>query len=344
MRALITGVTGQDGSYLAELLLGKGYEVYGLERRVALEDQSSRRHVKGTRIIPCDITNYSSVISAFDHVSPDEVYHLAAQSDVAYSFRDPFQTMDINIKGVLNILEAIRNHHPNTKLYFAGSSEMFGDVLDSPQTEKTPFNPRSPYGVSKVSGFFFTKNYRESYNLFACSGMLFNHESPRRGKEFVTRKITSAVAEMKAGINKPLLLGNLDAKRDWGFSGDYVEAMWMMLQNDKPTDYVVGTGETHTVREFVKEAFNIAGVDYEIVNLHSLSAEEADKEIERLSQNKDKHYIIQHPELYRPAEVDLLLADSSKIKRELGWEPKIKFEALVRMMVESDIAVSSGKK
>jgi GDPmannose 4,6-dehydratase len=336
-KALITGITGQDGTYLSEFLLSKGYEVYGIARRVALEDQNSRRKVEGTTIIPGDVMDYSSVVLAFNKIRPDEVYHLAAQSDVGYSFKDPFQTLHVNIDGTVNILEAIKNHKLDTKFYFAGSSEMFGEVLESPQTEKTPFNPRSPYGVSKVAGFLFTKNYRESYGLFACSGMLFNHESPRRGKEFVTRKITNAISEMRKGKNNVLILGNLDTKRDWGFSGDYVKAMWMMLQNDKPVDYVVGTGETHTIKEFIQKAFNSASLDYELIDLHNLPEEEADKKIKEFSKNKNKCYVFQHPKFYRPAEVDLLLADYSKIKKELGWRPKIHLEELVKMMVESDI-------
>jgi len=336
-RALVTGISGQDGSYLSELLLNKGYEVFGLERRVALEDQNSRRRVEGTKIIPCDITDYSSVVLAFNKILPDEVYHLAAQSFVAESFVDPFQTFDTNINGTLNILEAIRNHKSDTKFYFAGSSEMFGAALETPQNEKTPFNPRSPYGISKVAGFFTTKNYRESYNLFACSGMLFNHESPRRGKEFVTRKITCAIADIKKNKDNVIVLGNLDAKRDWGFSGDYVKAMWMMLQNDKPTDYVVGTGETHTIKEFISKSFEVANLDYEIVDLHNLTNGEADKRIADLRNEKEKCFVIQHPKFYRPADVDLLLANPSKIKEELGWEPIVKFEELVKMMIERDL-------
>lgn len=336
--ALITGISGQDGSYLSELLLSQGYEVFGLERRVALEDQNSRRKIEGTKIIPCDITNYSSVVLAFNKVRPDEVYHLAAQSFVADSFVDPFQTLDTNITGTLNMLEAIRNNKPDTRFYFAGSSEMFGKALEIPQTEKTPLNPRSPYGISKVAGFFLTKNYRESYNLHACSGILFNHESPRRGKEFVTRKITCAVADMKRKKNNILILGNLDSKRDWGFSGDYVRAMWMMLQTDKPEDYVIGTGETHTIKEFIHNAFDAANLKYKLVDLHDLTVEEADKRIDELKKEKENNFVVQHPKFYRPAEVDLLLADYSKAKKELGWQPKVQFEELVKRMVDSDLS------
>ncbi|MDD3151248.1 MAG: GDP-mannose 4,6-dehydratase [Candidatus Gastranaerophilales bacterium] len=310
-KALITGITGQDGGYLAELLEGKGYEVFGLKRRVALEDQSARRSFSGTAI-PCDITNYGSVTAALLKVMPNEVYHLAAQSDVAYSFKDPFQTLDVNIQGTTNVLEAIRHNKPDAKFYFAGSSEMFGNVLEEPQTEKTPFNPRSPYGISKAAGFFLTKNYREAYNLFACSGILFNHESPRRGKEFVTRKITDAIAKIKAGEQNFVTLGNLDTKRDWGFSKDYVEAMWLMLQQDKPDDYVIATNESHTLEEFLSEAFSHVGLNW-------------------------KDHVRTDPSFIRPSDVITLRGDYTKAHTKLGWEPKIKFKELVRMMVESDL-------
>ena len=308
--SLISGISGQDGSYLSEFLAKKGYEVFGLERRIALEDQSNRRKVVGT-IIPCDITNYSSVFNAVQKIMPDEIYHLAAQSDVAYSFKDPFQTLDINILGTLNLLEAMRLQTPNSKFYFAGSSEMFGKAEQEPQNELTPFHPRSPYGVSKCAGYHLCQNYREAYNLFICNGILFNHESPRRGKEFVTRKITSTIKQIKEGKETKLRLGNLDAKRDWGFSGDYVEAMWLMLQQENPDDYVIATNETHTVREFVDEAFRIAKLDI-------------------------NDYLETDPEMFRPSDVVLLRGDYSKAKRKLGWEPKVRFKELVRMMVEHD--------
>jgi len=310
-KALVSGITGQDGSYLTEFL-SKEYEIYGLERRIALEDQTDRhRKELNAVIIPCDITNYASVFAAVQKIMPDEIYHLASQSDVGYSFKDPFQTLDTNINGTLNILEAMRTLIPKSKLYFAGSSEMFGKVEEEPQNENTRFNPRSPYGVSKCAGFYLSQNYREAYNLFICNGILFNHESPRRGKEFVTRKITDGIKKIKEGKEKELRLGNLDTKRDWGFAGDYVEAMWLMLQQDKPDDYVIATNETHTIREFVNEAFKIAGLD------------------------PDK-YVKIDKEFFRPSDVVLLKGDYSKAKKKLGWEPKIKFKGLVRMMMEEE--------
>jgi len=316
-KALITGITGQDGSYLAEFLLEKGYEVFGIERRVAIEDQSKRNgriaHLLGKiKLIPCDITNYASVFSAISGIVPDEVYHLAAQSFVAHSFEDEFQTYDTNIIGTLNVLNSLRKINSNAKFYFAGSSEMFGKVRETPQTENTPFHPRSPYGITKVAGFEITRNYRESYGMFACNGILFNHESPRRGVEFVTRKITNGVARIKAGLEKELRLGNLDAKRDWGFAGNYVKAMWLMLQHEHPDDYVIATGETHSVREFVEKAFSIAGLDW-------------------------KKYVVTDKDLLRPAEVDTLIGDCSKAKKELGWKLEIHFDRLVEMMVDYDL-------
>ena len=309
-KALITGITGQDGSYISELLLSKGYEVYGLERRKALEDQSVKRP-NSAIIIPCDITNYSSVYSAFQKIMPDEIYHLAAQSDVAPSFKDPFQTLDTNIMGTLNVLEAMKNLVPKSKMYFAGSSEMFGKAEEVPQTEKTRFHPRSPYGVSKCAGFYLCQNYREAYDLFICNGILFNHESPRRGIEFVTRKITHSIKLIKEGKLDKIRLGNLDAKRDWGFAGDYVEAMWLMLQQDKPDDYVVATNETHSIHEFIDEAFKVAQLD-------------------------KNNYIELDPNMLRPSDVVLLQGDYSKAKNVLGWEPKVKFKELVKMMVEEE--------
>ena len=310
MKALISGISGQDGSYLSELLISKGYEVYGLERRIALEDQNSRRK-NNAEIIPCDITNFSSVYNAVQKVMPDEIYHLASQSDVGYSFKDPFQTLDTNIMGTLNILEAFRQLIPKSKMYFAGSSEMFGKVTEEPQNENTKFHPRSPYGVSKVAGFQLCQNYREAYGLFISNGILFNHESPRRGKEFVTRKITDGIKKIKEGKADKLYLGNLETKRDWGFAGDYVEVMWLMLQQNEPDDYVIATNETHTIREFIDEAFGIAGL-------------EPDK------------YVEINPEFFRPSDVILLRGDYSKAKEKLGWEPKIKFKGLVKMMMENE--------
>ncbi|MBE3092783.1 MAG: GDP-mannose 4,6-dehydratase [Chloroflexi bacterium] len=317
--ALITGISGQDGFYLSEFLRSKGYLVYGLERRVALEDQKNRDRGVNAIIIPCDITNYSSVFTAVQKVMPDEIYHLAAQSDVGYSFKDPFQTFDTNMNGTLNILEAMRILVPNSKFYFAGSSEMFGDVLETPQTENTPFNPRSPYGVSKVAGFQLCKNYRIAYNLFICNGILFNHESPKRGKEFVTRKITSTIKKIMDGKVNKLKLGNIESKRDWGFSGDYVEAMWLMLQHEIPDDYVVATNEVHTVKEFVDEALKISKIDYLLTD-----------------EEKREKYLELDENMIRPSEVNLLMGDYSKIKEKLGWEPKTKFKDLVKLMMENE--------
>ncbi|TBR17901.1 GDP-mannose 4,6-dehydratase, partial [bacterium] len=266
-RALITGVTGQDGSYLSELLLEKGYEVHGIVRRVALEDPEHRlwriRHILNKLILhPASLESYPSIFNVVEKVKPNECYHLAAQSFVSYSFEDEFSTINTNINGTHFVLSAIKEKAPKCKFYFAASSEMFGHVRETPQNEETPFHPRSPYGISKVAGFDLTRNYREAYGMFAVSGILFNHESPRRGFEFVTRKISNTVAEIKFGLAKELRLGNLQAKRDWGFSGDYVKAMWLMLQQDKPDDYVISTGETHTVKEFVEVAFGFAGLDW----------------------------------------------------------------------------------
>lgn len=316
-RALITGITGQDGSYLAELLLSKGYEVHGFVRRSAV-DNPMTRFSRLTHIIDKitlhggTLENLSSIISVVSKVKPDECYHLAAQSFVAESFKDPFSVVSINIMGTLNLLEALKDHAPKCHMYFAGSSEMFGEVQEIPQTEKTPFYPRSPYGVTKVAGFDMTRNYRESYNMFCCSGILFNHESPRRGYEFVTRKITSTVAKIKRDEVDVLRLGNLDAKRDWGFAGDYVRAMWLMLQQEVPEDYVIATGETHTVREFVQAAFSSVNLNWE-------------------------DYVIVDPEFYRPADVHLLIGDYTKANTQLLWSPTVLFEDLVKMMVEADL-------
>ncbi len=342
-KALITGITGQDGSYLAELLLSKGYEVHGLVRRVAFENSSNRfsriNHIKNKLILhPASLESYSRIIEIFEEVKPDECYHLGAQSFVHESFDDCFTTFDTNIYGTLHILSAIKNKCPKCKFYFAGTSEMFGKVSEVPQDENTKFHPRSPYGISKVAGFHLVQNFRESYGLFACSGILFNHESPRRGFEFVTRKITSTIAKMKKGETNVLLLGNLDAKRDWGFSGDYVNAMWMMLQKEMPEDYVIGTGETHSVKEFVDLAFSIAGVNYTLKDFSNLSVADADKEILGLEDDKSHFYVVQHPMFYRPAEVDLLLANPKKAMQELGWKPQVKFEELVKIMVENDLS------
>ena len=316
--ALITGITGQDGSYLAELLLSKGYEVHGIVRRVALEDEVHRL----TRInhISNDITlhagsleSYATLFNIILKIKPTEVYHLAAQSYVAYSFEDEFSTFSMNINGTHYVLSALKQFAPkDVKFYFAASSEMFGKVMQVPQNEDTPFYPRSSYGVSKVTGFHLVKNYREAYNLHASSGILFNHESPRRGFEFVTRKISFAVARIKNGLQKKLKLGNIKSKRDWGHAQDYVEAMWLMLQQDKADDYVIGTGEQHSVEEFAQKAFEHVGLNY-------------------------KDHIIIDQNLIRPSEVDTLLADYKKAKTKLKWEPKIPFDDLVRSMVEHDL-------
>src|SRR3989338_7969401 len=316
-KALITGITGQDGAYLSRLLVDKGYQVHGIVRRVALEDPEHRLWrlrpiLNKIKLHAGSLESYASLFNIVQKVKPDECYHLAAQSFVSYSFEDEFSTINTNINGTLYILSAIKHRAPKCKFYFAGSSEMFGQVKEVPQIETTPFHPRSPYGISKVAGFELTRNYREAYGIFACNGILFNHESPMRGYEFVSRKITSGIARIKKGLDNVLILGNLDAKRDWGFAGDYVKAMWLMLQQGKPDDYVVSTGETHTVRKFVELAFGYAGLDW-------------------------KKYIKQDKELFRPAEVNLLIGDSSKAKRVLGWKPKVKFEELVKMMVDEDL-------
>ena len=332
-KAFITGITGQDGSYLAEFLLDKGYELHGLIRRVALEDPYYRlkriNHIKDKLVLHTgSIESYSRLIDIFDKVKPDECYHLASQSFVHESFEDSFSTFLTNIEGTLNVINALKKRSPECKFYFAGSSEMFGRVRETPQSENTPFYPRSPYGITKVAGFDITRNFRESYGLFACSGILFNHESPRRGYEFVTRKISSGIAKIKKGEEDVLVLGNLDAKRDWGFSGDYVEAMWLMLQQEKPADYVIATGETHTIRKFVEEAFKVADM-YPI--------EWSGEGINEIGRYNGKTIIKINKDFFRPAEVNILIGNPQKAKDELGWEPKTKFKALVRMMVEEDL-------
>jgi GDPmannose 4,6-dehydratase len=314
-RALITGITGQDGSYLAELLLKKGYDVYGLVRRTSTVNSSRIEHIQDKiTLIPGDMADESSLINAIRLSKPDEVYNLAAQSFVGSSWTQPIFTGDVTGLGVTRLLEAIRISGQSTKFYQASSSEMFGKVHETPQSERTPFHPRSPYAVSKLYGHWAALNYRESYGMFNCCGILFNHESPRRGIEFVTRKISNGVARIHHGLDSELKLGNLDAKRDWGYAGDYVKAMWLMLQKDEPVDYVVATGETHSVREFCEIAFETAGLDME-------------------------KYVKMDPAFMRPAEVDTLTGDSSKARKELGWNPEVSFKELVRMMVESDISL-----
>jgi len=340
-KALITGITGQDGSYLSELLLEKGYEVHGIVRRVALEDSNTRfsriNNIKDKIIIHSgDIRDIDKTYDIFKTVKPDECYHLAAQSFVQESFQNPEETREINVWGTKNVLFAAKHTNPNVRFYFAATSEMFGDVLETPQKEETPFNPVSPYARSKVEGFYLTSNAREHNQLFACSGILFNHESPRRGSEFVTRKITKAAARIRWGLENVLVLGNLDAKRDWGFSGDYVQAMWLMLQQDTPDDYVVATGENYRIGDFVSKTFGILKIPFKTVDLHHLSKEEADKEVEKYKKEKGV-YILQHPSFYRPAEVNELLGDASKAKKQLGWSPKVSFDELIEMMIKNDL-------
>lgn len=331
-RALITGIRGQDGAYLAKFLLEKGYEVYGADRRSGdssfwrLKELGIEKDVK---IVYMDLLELTNIMRVIEKIMPDEVYNLAAQSFVHASFEQPILTAEIDAIGVLRILEALRIIKPDTKFYQASTSEMFGKVQEIPQKETTPFYPRSPYGVAKLFGHWITVNYRESYNMFACSGILFNHESPLRGLEFVTRKITYGVARIKYGLQDKIVLGNLDAKRDWGYAGDYVEGMWLMLQQKNPDDYVLATGETHSVREFAELAFRVAG--YEIVwEGEGLNTKGIDKKTGKILVEVSSEY-------YRPAEVDILIGDPKKAREKLGWEPKTKFEELVRMMVEADI-------
>ncbi len=312
--ALITGITGQDGSYLADFLLSKGYKVFGMVRRSSTENFERIEHIRDqVELRQGDLLDQLSLITLMEEAQPDEVYNLAAQSFVPTSWTKPLLTGDFTGLGVTRMLEALRMVNPKIRFYQASSSEMFGKVREVPQTEETPFYPRSPYGVAKVYGHFITVNYRESYDLFAVSGILFNHESPRRGKEFVTRKVTDAVAKIKLGMAKELRLGNREAKRDWGFAGDYVEAMWHMLQHKQPEDFVVATGEAHTVQELVEIAFGHVGLDW-------------------------KKFVVEDRALYRPAEVDLLIGDSSKARKDLGWKPKVDFPGLVKMMVDADLA------
>ncbi len=318
--ALVTGISGQDGSYLAEFLLSKGYEVHGMKRRTSTKYSARIEHLKDHFTLhEGDMLDSTSLIRLVEQIRPDEVYNLAAQSFVPVSWEQPIFTSEVTGLGVTRLLDALLHVDQRIRFYQASSSEMFGKVRESPQRETTPFYPRSPYGVAKVYGHHITVNYRESYGIFACSGILFNHESPRRGLEFVTRKIANGAARIKLGLEGELRLGNLDAKRDWGHARDYVRAMWMMLQQDKPDDYVVGTGETHSVREFVEIAFDRVGLDW-------------------------KEYVTIDPKFYRPAEVDQLLADPAKARKNLGWEPKVAFEELVCEMVDKDLAALSSKK
>ncbi len=331
-KALITGITGQDGSYLAELLLEKGYEVYGIMRRKSVVDYGNVEHIKDKiHFIYADMTDLVSLVKAMQISQADEVYNLAAQSFVGTSWEQPLATAEIDGVGVTNMLEAIRMVKPEAHFYQAATSEMFGKVQEMPQTEKTPFYPRSPYGVAKLYGFWITKNYRESFDMFACSGILFNHESERRGKEFVTRKITHGVARIKQGVQDHMELGNLDAKRDWGHAKDYVHAMWMLLQNDKPEDYVIATNETRTVREFVETAFKHVDIEiqWEGEGVNEIGKDKA----------TGKVLVKVNPEFFRPAEVEVLLGNPAKAEKELGWKREISFAELVERMVKNDMEI-----
>ena len=313
-RALISGITGQDGSYLAEFLLGQGYEVTGMVRRTSTVTFGRIEHIQDRiTLAHADLLDQTSLLDIMREHQPDEIYNLAAQSFVPVSWQQPVLTGEFTALGVTRMLEAMRTVVPEARFYQASSSEMFGKVREMPQTEKTPFYPRSPYGVAKVYGHWITVNYRESYDLFTCSGILFNHESPRRGLEFVTRKVTHGAAQIKLGLAHELRLGNLDSRRDWGYAGDYVKAMWLMLQQDHPDDYVVGTGETHSVRELCQVAFGYLDLDWE-------------------------EYVVSDPAFYRPAEVDLLVSDPAKARRVLGWKPEVSFAELIQMMVDADLA------
>lgn len=337
-KALVTGIRGQDGAYLAKFLLEKGYEVWGADRRSGDSSNWRLKELgieKEVNIIYMDLLELTNIMRVIEKVQPDEVYNLAAQSFVGVSFEQPILTAEIDAMGVLRLLEAIRTLKPDTKFYQASTSEMFGKVQEIPQTEKTPFYPRSPYGVAKLFGHWITVNYRESFNIFACSGILFNHESPLRGVEFVTRKITYSLAKIKYGLQDKLILGNLDAKRDWGYAPEYVEAMWLMLQQDEPDDYVIATGETHTVREFVEKAVQIAGFEIEW--------EREGIDTKGIDRKTGKVIVEVSPKFYRPAEVDILVENPKKAKEKLGWESKTKFEELVEIMMEADLKrISQG--
>lgn len=316
-RALITGITGQDGSYLSELLLEKGYEVHGIVRRVALEHPQARmwriRHLLDRiHIHSASMESYASIFNIVSDIKPDECYHLAAQSYVSYSFEDEFSTINTNLNGTHYVLSSLKRQAPDCRFYFAASSEMFGKVKETPQNEDTPFHPRSPYGISKLAGFELTRNYREGYGMFALSGILFNHESPRRGAEFVTRKISSGAAKVKLGLENEIRLGNMEAKRDWGHARDYVRAMWLMLQQDAPEDYVIATGISHTVEEFIEQAFKYVGLDY-------------------------REYLAIDKRLYRPSEVKILQGDASKAQKHIQWYPTVSFDDMVKEMVDADL-------
>ncbi|HHD11197.1 MAG TPA: GDP-mannose 4,6-dehydratase [Deltaproteobacteria bacterium] len=330
--ALITGIRGQDGAYLAKLLLEKGYRVYGADRRSSdagnwrLKELGIEQDVE---VVYMDLLELTNIMRTVERVKPDEVYNLAAQSFVGVSFEQPILTSEVDAMGVLRLLEAIRTIKPDTRFYQASTSELYGKVQEIPQTEKTPFYPRSPYGVAKLFGHWMTVNYRESYGMFACSGILFNHESPLRGLEFVTRKITHSVARIKKGLQDKVVLGNLDAKRDWGYAAEYVEGMWLMLQQEEPDDYVLATGETHSVREFVEAAFGAAGykIEWEGEGVNTTGRDKATGSV----------LVEVSPEFYRPAEVDILIGNPEKAEKKLGWKPRTKFKELVAMMVEADL-------
>ncbi len=338
-RALITGITGQDGSYLAELLIEKGYEVHGIIRRASTFNTGRIEHLfeklperdRRLKLHYGDLSDGSSLNRILEKVKPDEIYHLGAQSHVRVSFDIPEYTADVDALGTLRMLDAIRETRIKTRFYQASSSEMFGKVAETPQKETTPFHPRSPYGCAKVFGFWIAKNYRESYGLFAVNGILFNHESPRRGETFVTRKVTAGLARISRGLQDKIYLGNLDAKRDWGYAKDYVEGMWLMLQQKTPDDYVLATGETHSVRELVEEAGRVLGFDI-VWKGKGRQEKGIDKKTGKVLVEIDPHY-------YRPAEVDILLGDASKARKELGWKPKVRFKELIRIMIEADLAM-----
>ncbi len=335
-KALVTGITGQDGYFLTKLLLEKGYDVYGVVRRnsqnsIGNLQYLSKEELESVKICWGDITDNLFIDETIKNVQADEIYHLAAQSFVSFSFNNPRLTYDVNIGGTLNVANSVMNYSPHSRTYFAATSELYGKVQETPQKETTPFYPRSPYGVSKLAGFWTMKNYRESYDLFMSNGILFNHESEMRGPEFVTRKISLGVASIYHGLSENIELGNLDSKRDWGYAEDYVHAMWLMLQHEKPDDFVVATGETHSVREFVEEAFKVAGIDIE---WKGSGVKETG-----IDTRTKKTIVKINPQFFRPAEVDLLIGDYSKAKKELGWKPNVKFNKLVEIMVENDLKV-----
>ncbi|MBU1091967.1 GDP-mannose 4,6-dehydratase [Patescibacteria group bacterium] len=336
-KALVTGITGQDGSYLAEFLLKKGYDVFGLERRASTKNRGNIKHIESEiHFISGDMLDSNSLIRAISEAQPDEIYNLAAQSFVAESWHQKRYTHEVNSSGVINLLEAVYEVKPDAKVYQAGTSEMFGKVQETPQKETTPFYPRSPYGIAKLAAYWTVVNFRESYSLFACSGLLFNHESPRRGLEFVTRKITNAVVQIKLGLIDKFFLGNIGTKRDWGFAGDYVAAMWLMLQQNEPDDFVIATGKTNTVRKFVELAF-------EAVNIKIESNGKKGVDEKYIRTDTGSVVLEINSKFFRPAEVYLLMGDSSKARKKLGWKPKVNFEELVRMMVKSDLKLLSKK-